>query len=347
MVGSPRDACLLLQQVFLKAQKYWATENVGRTEFTSVAAHRCRLSLSCATVAACGRNREINMTNFVTGATGPFGRFVVESLLARGVAPGHIVATGRALAKVADLGERGVDVRVADFDHPEGLPAAFDGAERLLLVSGSEVGRRIQQHRNAVDAAVGAGVSLLVYTSAPYADRTQLQLAAEHRATEEYIKASGLPYVFLRNSWYLENYTAKMPDAIKKGVVLGAAGEGRVSAALRADFAAAAAAVLLLPIDEVAGRVFELGGDEAFTMAEYAAEVARLTGRPVAYRDLSAADYAQTLAGFGLPAELAGIIADSDAGIGRGELLVTSGDLSRLLGRSTSTLSEALAAALV
>ena len=189
------------------------------------------------------------MSIVVTGATGPFGRHVVESLLGQGVAADQIVATGRSVGKIADLEGRGVDVRVADFDDPASLTAAFAGAEKLLLVSGSEVGRRIPQHRNAVDAAVAAGVSLLVYTSAPYADSTSLQLAAEHRATEEYIKASGLPYVFLRNSWYLENYTAKVPDALATGVVVGAAGQGRVSAALRADFAAAAAAVLLLPVE--------------------------------------------------------------------------------------------------
>jgi NAD(P)H dehydrogenase (quinone) len=286
------------------------------------------------------------MSIVVTGATGPFGRTVVESLLAQGVAADQLVATGRAVGKIADLAQRGVAVRVADFDEPAGLPAAFDGAQKVLLVSGSEVGRRIPQHRNAVDAAVAAGAGLLVYTSAPYADSTSLQLAAEHLATEEYIRASGLPYVFLRNSWYLENYTGKLPDAIENGVVLGAAGAGRVSAALRREYAEAAAAVLLLPIAEVAGSVFELGGDEAFTLTEYAQQVAQRSGRPVAYRDLSADEYASTLAGFGLPAELAGIIADSDAGIGRGELLVTSGDLSRLIGRPTTTLREALVTAL-
>lgn len=286
------------------------------------------------------------MTIVVTGATGPFGRAVVESLLDHQVAADQIVATGRSVDRIADLADRGVTVKVADFDDPATLPAAFTGADKLLLVSASEVGRRIPQHRAAIDAAVAAGVGLLVYTSAPYADSTSLQLAAEHRATEEYIKASGLPFVFLRNSWYLENYTGKLADAVANGVVLGAAGDGRVSAAPRAEFAAAAAAVLLLPADEVAGKVYELGGDEAFTLAEYAAEVARLTGRPVVYQDLSVEEYTSTLAGFGLPPELAAIIADSDAGIGRGELLVRSGDLSRLIGRPTTTLTAGLTDAL-
>jgi NAD(P)H dehydrogenase (quinone) len=284
------------------------------------------------------------MSIVVTGATGHLGRLVVESLLARGVAAADIVATGRNVGAIADLAGRGVTVRHADFDDPASLKDAFAGAEKLLLVSASELGRRVPQHRNAVDAAREAGVTLLAYTSAPKADRTQLKLAAEHRATEEYIRESGVPSVILRNSWYFEVYTAQIPTQLEHGAVTGAAGDGRFTPAARRDYAEAAAAALTA--DDQAGRVYELGGDTAITLAEYAAEVARQTGRPVEYRDLPVDAYTRMLEGFGLPAAAAEVIADADAGIARGDLLSGDGSLSRLIGRPTTTLAEAVRAAL-
>ncbi len=197
------------------------------------------------------------MTVVVTGATGHLGRLAVESLLDRGVAPEQIVATGRNVEKLADLAARGVVVRRADFDDPSTLAAAFAGADKVLLVSGSEVGKRVQQHTNAIDAAKAAGVALIAYTSIPYADRSSLLLAEEHAATERVLAASGVPHVLLRNSWYLENYTAQLPTYLEHGVA-GAAGSGRVSAAARRDFAEAAATVLIE--DGHAGAVYELGG---------------------------------------------------------------------------------------
>lgn len=284
------------------------------------------------------------MTIVVTGATGPFGRHAVESLLARGVAAADIVATGRGIEKIADLAERGVAVRRADFDDPATLKDAFAGADKLLLVSGSEVGNRIPQHRNAVDAAKEAGVSLIVYTSAPKADHTALKLAGEHAATELYIRESGLPYVFLRNSWYFENYTAQIPTQLAHAAVPGAAGEGRFSPAARADYAEAAAAVLVA--EDQAGRVYELGGDTAITLADYAAELARQSGSAVVYNDLPVEAYARMLEGYGLPAPVAEVIADADAGIARGDLLSPDGSLRALIGRPTTTLAEAVAAGL-
>jgi NAD(P)H dehydrogenase (quinone) len=284
------------------------------------------------------------MTIVVTGATGHLGRFAVESLLARGVPATGIVATGRSVDKLADLAARGVTVRRADYTDPAGLNEAIAGADTLLLVSGSEMGQRVAQHRNAVDAARDAGVSLIVYTSAPKADRTALLLAAEHRATEEYIRASGIGHVFLRNSWYIENWSAQIATQIEHGAVLGAAGDGRVSGATRKDYGDAAAAVLTTSGHE--GRTYELGGDHAFTLTEYAAEVSRQSGKPVVYADLPVDAYTQTLIGFGLSEPVAVIIADSDAGIARGDLLSDSGDLSRLLGRPTTTLADAIGQAL-
>lgn len=279
------------------------------------------------------------MSFVVTGATGHLGRLVVESLLARGVAPHHVVATGRDLSRVTDLADRGVRTVVADYDDPASLRSAFDGAERLLLVSASEVGRRVPQHRNAIDAAKAAGVGLVAYTSIANADRTDILLAAEHQATEQLLSESGLPTALLRNNLYLDLYTEQVPTYVEHGAVIGSAGEGRQSAALRAELAEAAAAVLVS--DEPAG-VYELGTDEAFTFAELAAAVAGATGRPVAYQDLPEQQYREMLVGFGVPASFAEVLADSHRGIAEGRLLTPSGDLSRLLGRPATSMTQAV-----
>jgi NAD(P)H dehydrogenase (quinone) len=284
------------------------------------------------------------MSIVVTGATGHLGRLVVEALLDRGVPAGEIVAAGRDTGRIADLADRGVVVRRIDFAEPASVAAAFAGADRVLLVSSSEVGQRAEQHRNAIDAARAAGVTLLAYTSIAQADTTTMLLAAEHQATEAYLRDSGVPFTLLRNGWYLENYTAQLPTVLEHGAILGSAGEGRVSAATRADYAAAAAAVLTT--EGQAGRVYELGADEAFTLAELAAEITRQTGTTVAYRDLPVAEYTQVLVGAGLPEAAATVFADSDLGIARGELFVDSGDLGRLIGRPTTSLAGGLAAAL-
>jgi NAD(P)H dehydrogenase (quinone) len=284
------------------------------------------------------------MSIVVTGATGHLGRLVVESLLERGIPAAQIVAAGRSTDKIQDLAERGVGVKRIDFTQPETLTEAFTGADKVLLVSSSEVGRRAAQHRNAIAAARDAGVSLLVYTSIAKADTTQMLLAAEHRETEEAIRESGVPFTFLRNGWYLENYTEQLPTTLEHGAILGSAGNGRVSAATRADYAAAAAAVLTG--EGHAGQVYELGGDEAFTLPELAAEITRQSGTEVAYRDLPVDEYTQVLVSVGLPEQAATVFADSDKGVDRGELFVDSGDLSRLSGRPTTTLAEALATAL-
>lgn len=280
------------------------------------------------------------MTIVITGATGQLGRLVVEALLEHDVPAARIVATGRELSRIADLAARGVQVRPVDYTDPDSLRQAFAGAEKVLLISGSEVGQRLEQHRNAIAAAQDAGVGLIAYTSIANAGSTNMQLAAEHEATEAALAASGLPFVLLRNSWYLENYTDQLDTYRQHGAVLGSAGAGRVSAATRADYARAAAAVLLQ--DGQAGKVYELGGDVPFTLTELAAEVSAATGRPVQYQDLPEEQYTGMLVGAGLPEGYAAILADSDLGIARGELLVTSGDLSALIGRPTTSMREAV-----
>jgi NAD(P)H dehydrogenase (quinone) len=284
------------------------------------------------------------MTILVTGTTGPFGRLAVEALLARGVAPAEVVATARRPQALDDVAARGVVTRRLDYDDPASIDAALEGVDRVLLVSGSEVGRRVPQHQNVIDAAARAGVSLIAYTSIVDADTTPLSLAAEHRATEELLRVSGVPHVLLRNSWYLENYTGQIPTILQHGALLGAAGDGRVSAATREDYAAAAAVVV--SEDGHAGKVYELGGDEAFTMEAYAAELASQTGAPVVYRDLPVDDYASALVAAGLPEGYAQVLADSDAGIRQGALLVETGDLRRLIGRPATTMPQAITAAL-
>jgi NAD(P)H dehydrogenase (quinone) len=285
------------------------------------------------------------MTLLVTGASGQLGRLVVEALLERGTPAADVVAIARTPDSIADLADRGVQVRRADYTDPASLDAAFVGVDRLLLVSGSEVGQRITQHANVIDAAKRAGVGFVAYTSITRADTTDLLLAAEHRATEELLAASGLPHALLRNSWYLENYTGQLPTVLEHGAVLGAARDGRVSAATRADYAEAAAVVLAGEGDGHEGAVYELGGDHAFTLGELADTVARVAGREVAYRDLSVADYTAALVAAGLPEGYAAVLADSDRGIAEGALFTDSGDLSRLVGHPTSDLVTALRAA--
>jgi len=280
------------------------------------------------------------MTIAITGATGQLGRLVVEALLERGVPAGDIVATGRDISRINDLAAQGPQVRRADYDDPTSLDEAFAGADRVLLISGSDIGQRVAQHRNVIDAATRAGVDLLAYTSIANADHTSLTLAADHQETEKAVAGSGLPYALLRNSWYLENYTEQLSVYLQHGAVLGSAGDGRVSAATRADFAEAAAAVLVG--ENPAGAVYELGGDESFTLTDLAAAISRVTGRPVTYQDLPVADYTRALVGAGLPEPYAAVLADSDLGLGRGDLHVVSGDLARLIDRPTTSLDEAL-----
>ena len=281
------------------------------------------------------------MSIVVTGATGHLGRLAVEALMERGVPVADVVATGRRTETLADLAERGVVVRTADYDDEASLEEALAGADRLLLVSGSEVGQRVRQHGNAIAAARAAGVGFIAYTSIAHADTSTLLLAEEHRATEQLLTEAGVPHALLRNSWYTENYTAQLPVYLEHGIA-GAAGDGAVSAATRADYAAAAAAVVAT--DGHAGAVYELGG-APFTMTQLAQVVSSATGRTVTYTDLPVEQYQRVLVAAGLPEPAAAVFADGDRGVAAGELLVEGDDLARLLGRAPTSLPEAVAAA--
>ena len=279
----------------------------------------------------------------VTGASGQLGRLVIQSLLKTVPAAG-IVAAVRQPAAVAALAALGVQVRQADYAQPATLDAAFQGATKVLLISSSALGERVAQHGNVIDAARRAGVALLAYTSLLHADTSPLGLAAEHTATEALLRASGVPHVLLRNGWYTENYLASLPAVLQHGAVIGSAGEGRIASAARADYANAAAAVLTR--DDQAGLVHELAGDTSYTLAEFAAEVGRQTGRAIPYVNLPEADYRGALLGAGLPEPLAQLLADSDMGASKGGLFDDGHRLSALIGRPTTALPAMVEAAL-
>ncbi|WP_286190962.1 SDR family oxidoreductase [Synechococcus sp. FACHB-909] len=262
----------------------------------------------------------------------------------RRVPADSIVAAVRNIDKASDIAALGVQVRQADYNQPASLEAAFQGAERLLLISSSEIGQRTCQHQAVIDAAKRSGVKLLAYTSVLHADTSVLALAQEHRETEAAILESGLPFVLLRNGWYTENYTAGVASALSLGAVVGCAGEGRIASAARADYAEAAATILTS--NDPAGQVLELAGDTSYTLSDFAAAISRQIGKPIPYVNLPEADYRNALIGAGLPEPLAGLLADSDTGASQGALFDDGKQLSQLLGRPTTGLDAAIMAAL-
>lgn len=284
------------------------------------------------------------MTIVVTGATGHLGRLVVESLLDGGLPAEQIVAAGRSVGKIADLGARGVQIAAIDFAKPATLAPAFEGADVLLLVSGSEVGQRVAQHSHAIEAAKAASVGRIVYTSAPRADTSPHVLAPEHKATEEVIRASGLAFTILRNGMYTENFLGAAEQARATGEIVASVGEGRISSASRADFAAAAARVLVE--DGHVGRTYELSGDYAWNYDELAAAVGAAVGRPVTYRAVAPAEHLALLTGAGLDEATAGFVVALDANARDGLLGETTGELAELIGRPTTPLTETMTTAL-
>jgi NAD(P)H dehydrogenase (quinone) len=282
------------------------------------------------------------MTIAVTAATGHLGSLVVESLLTK-VPATDIVAVVRDAAKAQPLADRGVDVRIASYDDPDALRTALEGVDKLLLISGTDIGERPRQHGNVIEAAAARGVGLIAYTSAPAVDTSTLPVAPEHLATERLLGASDTPHVVLRNGWYHENYLPTLESARQTGSVLTSAGDGKVSSAARVDFAEAAAVVLTT--DQPLKDVYELGGDLAWTQDELAAAVADVIGAPVSVARVTAEEQIAILQGAGVPEFWAAFAADTDTSISKGELEVTTGDLSALIGRPTTPLVEVLRAA--
>ena len=277
----------------------------------------------------------------ITGATGQLGQRVIEQLVRAGQQQ-HIVALARSQQKASALG---VTVREADYDRPDTLLSALEGVDVLLLISSSEVGQRAVQHRNVIAAAKAQGVTRIVYTSLLHADRSVLNLAEEHRDTEEALRRSGMAYTILRNGWYTENYTSSLGSALEQGAVVGSAGNGRISSATRDDYAAAAVHVLTQKGFD--NKVLELAGDEAWTLSDLAAELSRQSGRDIPYNDVPEADYAAMLEQAGLPAPLAEMIAHWDVQVAHDNALFDDQHgLSALLGRPSTPLSDAVAEAL-
>jgi NAD(P)H dehydrogenase (quinone) len=281
------------------------------------------------------------MTIGITGASGQLGGLVVKKLRAK-VPPANIFALVRTPARAAGLG---IPVRDADYSKPETLDRALDGIDTLLMISSSELGqRRAEQHRNVVEAAKRNGVKRIVYTSLLHADTSPLNLAEGHRGTEAALKASGIPFTFLRNGWYTENYTISIPAALAGGVFAGSAGNGKISSAVRVDYAEAAVAVLTGGGHD--GKTYELAGDDAYTLSELATEISRQTGKTIPYKNLSEAEYTATLVGLGMPEALAKAYASYDVGASQGGLFDDSRQLSALIGRPTTPLATAVADAL-
>ena len=286
--------------------------------------------------------KEIEMI-VVTGASGQLGRLVMEFLLQR-VPAGQLVAAVRSPHKVADLAARGVVVRHADYSDPASLRRAFSGASKVLLISGNEIGQRLPQHAAVIEAAKAVGVPWLFYTSLLHADVSPLGLAEEHRQTERLIRDSGLNHVLLRNGWYTENYLASVPAALTHLAFLGSAGDGLIASAARADYAEAAAVALTQ--DQPSGTVYELAGDEAYTLAQLSAAIAEAAGKPVVYQDLPQVEFAAVLEQAGLPPAFAQLLADSDVGASQGGLFDDSHTLSQLIGHATTPWQAMIAAAI-
>lgn len=275
----------------------------------------------------------------ITGATGQLGQHVIANLL-NTTAANQLVAVVRNPAKAEALSQKGVVVRQADYGDEAALTKALQGVDKLLIISSSEVGQRALQHRNIINAAKAAGVKFIAYTSLLHADKSPLGLHVEHVETEKMLADSGIPYALLRNGWYTENYLASAPAALEHGVFIGAAGEGKIASATRADYAAAAARVIAE--EGHAGKVYELAGDHGWTLGELTAELAKQSGKKVVYQNLSQADFAAALKSVGLPAGLADMLADSDVGASKGGLFDDSHTLSKLIGRPTTPLAESV-----
>lgn len=280
----------------------------------------------------------------ITGANGQLGRLVINSLIEKTQAS-NIVALVRSLDDSQFLTDLGVEAREADYDRPETLTEALVGVEKLLLISSNAVGQRVPQHKAVIEAAKNAGIGLFAYTSILKADTSPLMLAEEHKVTEALIRESGLPAVILRNGWYTENYTQSLQAAVAAGAVVGAAGDGVFHTASRKDYADAAASVLTTSKDQ-AGKVYELAGDEGFTLREYAAAIGAKIGKSLEFNNLAADEFAEVLQGVGIPEGFAQALADSEIHAQQGWLADNSKTLSTLLGRPTSSLTDSIAAAL-
>jgi len=280
------------------------------------------------------------MTIAITGASGQLGQLVLNRLAEQENAE-PIIALMRTPTEPA---LNTIETRRFDYSQIETLIPGLTGVDTLILISSSEIGQRVTQHRNVIAAAQSANVKRIIYTSVLHADVSALSLADEHRATEAALKASGLAFTILRNGWYTENYTASVKPALEEGAFIGSAGKGLISSASRADYAEALA--ITATASRHSGKIYELAGDTAWTLAELAAEISRQSGKQIPYLDLAENEYAQALVKFGLPDGLASAIASWDSAASRGALFDDSHQLSALIERPTTGLAASVASAL-
>lgn len=282
----------------------------------------------------------MNDSIFVTGASGQLGQLVIKHLLARGVAPSRIVAGTRSPEKLADLAAAGIEVRKADFEDLRGLTEAFDGAGTVLIIStdmldGTDT--RLKQHRNAVSAAVAAGVERLAYTSLPNPESSLLTFAPDHLGTEQAIKATGLPYVFFRNGWYQENLLRVLPNALKSGQWHSAAEGGRTSYVGREDIAEAIAAALATSTPE--SRTYTLTGAEALSTEEIARLASQATGKPLSVVHVTDGQLAAGLKAAGVPEIFASLLVSAEAEMRAGNLSIVTDHVESLIGRAPRRLA--------
>lgn len=280
----------------------------------------------------------------VTGASGKLGKLAIASLIQRGIKPDEIIATVREPEKAYYLIEMGVNIRYADYDYPETFSNIMSEVDSVVLISSSQLGKRVKQHMTVIDAAKKASIKHIVYTSLLHADSSSLGIAKEHVETEQAIYGSGIPYTILRNGWYSENYTDQIKSSFSQGVIMGCAGSGRLSTASRADYAEAIATVLTSKHHE--GKIYELAGDQSFTLSEYASNLSFLSGKQISYQNFSKEVYRDTLIHYGLPEDIAELLSDSEYGASKGELYESSQTLSKLIDRDTTPIQKSIKDAL-
>lgn len=281
-------------------------------------------------------------TLLVSGISGQLGQLVMASLL------GHpsLVGTTRAPERHRHLASHGVDVRYADFDQPASMTHAFEGADRLLLVStGAEHcgPRRVAQHRHAISAAVEAGVERLVYTSLLHADTSPLgPIASDHAATEAMLRESGLRHVVLRNAFYMDMLLMSLQRAIATGEWISAAGRGRVAYVTRENCATAAAAALRSNM--AGGRRVDITGPDSLSGEEVVAVANAVLGTDIRFRAMTKEDAAARLAAHGVPPPMSALLAHIDTCVAQGAMAPASDDYLQLTGEPATSVETFLRA---
>jgi NAD(P)H dehydrogenase (quinone) len=287
---------------------------------------------------------ENTQTLLVTGASGHLGRRVIDLLLEANA--GHIIATTRTPAQLADLAARGVEVRQANFDDPAGLAAAFAGADRLLLISTDMLmvpGQRIAQHQAAVAAAVQAGVKHVVYTSLTRTEPgNPIMLAGDHYATEQALAASPLDWTVLRNNVYTQMLLGSLPRAIATGQLVAAGGDGGVAYVTREDCARAAAAALASA--QTGRTTLEVTGPAVVTYQDLAQIASQISNKPVHYVSVSPEVIVNGMVEAGLPPSLAQTLVSFDIGIAQGTLAIVTAALVELTGTAPQSVYDFLLA---